>query len=38
MAVAGGGVVLAARMDFNGEAPAFWSAIMVASGGMINRI
>ena len=36
--VVGGGVVLAAKMDSDGEAPAFWPAIMIANGGMINKI
>ena len=38
VAVVGGGVVLAARMDSDGEAPTFCYVIMVAGGGMINKI
>ena len=37
MVVVGGGVVLAVRMDSDGEAPAFWLAIMITGGGMINK-
>ena len=38
LVVTGGGAILAARMDSDGEAPAFWYAIMVTGGGMINKI